>query len=196
MVPLKEVFTLKKLYKKLDADDSGTVDVHEIKEHMEVLYATRMPDTLVSSIADLTNTQDLKFLDFLKLVYPNKKLEDLNWMSDSIKPPPKPPPPPPDIPDVELKLIFEMWKTWDLDRSGSLDVDEFTKGMYELTGDSCALSEEEAYELFSDIDVNTDGVISEQEFLNWWCASCVQLKDHALWVAPGEKVDKKSEPAA
>ncbi len=69
--------------------------------------------------------------------------------------------------DTERDEVFEVFKSFDRDGSGSIDRDELTRLLEALGQD---LPEEELAVALEVIDINHSGRISWEEFKAWWSA--------------------------
>ncbi|KAK3279123.1 hypothetical protein CYMTET_12980 [Cymbomonas tetramitiformis] len=63
----------------------------------------------------------------------------------------------------QIDWVKTMWPVWDSDGSGELDENEF-KAIVQSIGASL----KDAEHFFAQIDTDTSGTISMDEFLNWW----------------------------
>lgn len=121
----------------------------------------------------LTTVTEFTFHHFLQLAFPTAPAKAISKMFESVR----------DTSEVsdedtlqaawreqmqlraaeQIQWVKTMWPVWDSDGSGELDEKEF-KAIVQSIGASI----NDAERFFTEIDTDTNGTISMQEFLNWW----------------------------
>lgn len=187
-----DVLSLKELFKELDTDDSGYIDLKEMEEYMFDKYsvpsaaaalAARFSQggdfgkTLVAKIEKALSKKDsLSFPDMLQLAYPAaerntiadmiatlSKGEAERFLSDSMGEN-KAKQKAKELEQAkQTAWVNEMWPFWDADQSGELDEFEFKGVMRDIGANA-----KDAEDFFEEIDVDRSGTVSKEEFVDWW----------------------------
>ncbi|KAK3243472.1 hypothetical protein CYMTET_42489 [Cymbomonas tetramitiformis] len=192
--PLKELFSLAAIFRQLDADNSGTVNVREMQEYAQKhcgsqesavsraslaftifgkqLSPNKLPSFLKNLDRVLAKSKAFNLEEFIQLAHPTADQNVLKQMLELIhaheskdkgsKPVEISEEKQAEI-DQQTAWVDEMWDYWDADGNGELDPQELSSVLQDI-----GASEKEAVEYFYEIDVDDSGLISKDEFLDWW----------------------------
>ena len=97
--------------------------------------------------------------ELLRLYYPNNSPADYDALVAASVPLEAPPPP-----EVSQEELEAMFKVWDEDGSGEIDIDEF-KGVMARLG---LVNETEMERFFYEIDTDVSGAVTCDELTAWW----------------------------
>ena len=97
--------------------------------------------------------------ELLRLYYPNNSPADYDALVAASVPLEAPPPP-----EVSQEELEAMFKVWDEDGSGEIDIDEF-KGVMARLG---LVNETEMERFFYEIDTDMSGAVTCDELTAWW----------------------------
>mmetsp|Transcript_22216 Transcript_22216/g.26672 ORF Transcript_22216/g.26672 Transcript_22216/m.26672 type:complete len:284 (-) Transcript_22216:984-1835(-) len=169
-VTKRDIEHLKSYFMDIDLDNSGTIDMDEIEQHMRETYQqqeagskVKFGTAFVKRIQEfIENKEEMQFTDMLRLVYPSAKEDHIELMTKLVAPPVVAEPPLL-VPEEEDRFINSMWALWDADGSGELDHFEFRSVLRDINA-----SQDDAEQFFEEIDLDKSGSISKQEFRDWW----------------------------
>lgn len=68
----------------------------------------------------------------------------------------------------QLHDLEHLWQQWDIDGNGVVDKKEFTRGLIKL-----GLDPQKTDAIYTAVDTNCNGTISQDEFAAWYCTDKV-----------------------
>jgi len=107
----------------------------------------------------------LSWKGFLRLLYPTANKEGIDKLVE-IRTKAK------ILTNDQLHDLEHLWQQWDIDGNGVVDKKEFTRGLIKL-----GLDPQKTDAIYTAVDTNCNGTISQDEFAAWYCTDKV-----ASWV--------------
>lgn len=156
-IVIENLDNLKTLFNNQDQDQDGLVSFKELKElfgKFETL--TTNEENKVKKIYNSSTTKENPFVDFdtfisiYKTVLRDRKLEE------------------------EAKQVLEAFNTFDRDKNGYISIDEM-KHILDIVDEDAKLTEHEIEEIFKEADLNQDGKLDYQEFVQFWRTNFIDI---------------------
>ena len=156
-IVIENLDNLTTLFNNQDQDQDGLVSFKELKElfgKFETL--TTNEENKVKKIYNSSTTKENPFVDFdtfisiYKTVLRDRKLEE------------------------EAKQVLEAFNTFDRDKNGYISIDEM-KHILDIVDEDAKLTEHEIEEIFKEADLNQDGKLDYQEFVQFWRTNFIDI---------------------
>eukprot|EP01026_Neomeris_dumetosa_P007785 TRINITY_DN12416_c0_g1_i4.p1 TRINITY_DN12416_c0_g1~~TRINITY_DN12416_c0_g1_i4.p1 ORF type:complete len:306 (-),score=35.44 TRINITY_DN12416_c0_g1_i4:228-1145(-) len=154
---------IKKSFVRMDRDQDGYMDLKDFQKFVEAYCPelTHMATSIFETL-DVTGCELISFEQMLKALYPTASTEELSRMQKMAGRDKK------DrsrfsLSDEVLEEIRLVFKVFDTNSDGTLDEDEFCMGIQ-----SAGYSLQEAQKVFQEIDQDASGVITLQEYEQWF----------------------------
>ena len=156
-IVIENLDNLKTLFNNQDQDQDGLVSFKELKElfgKFETL--TTNEENKVKKIYNSSTTKENPLVDFdtfisiYKTVLRDRKLEE------------------------EAKQVLEAFNTFDRDKNGYISIDEM-KHILDIVDEDAKLTEHEIEEIFKEADLNQDGKLDYQEFVQFWRTNFIDI---------------------
>ena len=156
-IVIENLDNLTTLFNNQDQDQDGLVSFKELKElfgKFETL--TTNEENKVKKIYNSSTTKENPLVDFdtfisiYKTVLRDRKLEE------------------------EAKQVLEAFNTFDRDKNGYISIDEM-KHILDIVDEDAKLTEHEIEEIFKEADLNQDGKLDYQEFVQFWRTNFIDI---------------------
>ena len=144
-IPEDKIAEYKEAFDMFDKDKSGTISAVEITKIMKNFgnpVSKKEVDRMIAEI-DTTGDGELDFEEFVTLMQRN-----ISYIEES-----------------EEDLVLRAFKSFDKDHEGKITNYEFR---YILTQLGDKFTDEECDTLFKECDLDNDGVLVYQDFINFW----------------------------
>ena len=144
-IPEDKIAEYKEAFDMFDKDKSGTISAVEITKIMKNFgnpVSKKEVDRMIAEI-DTTGDGELDFEEFVTLMQRN-----ISYIEES-----------------EEDLVLRAFKSFDKDHDGKITNYEFR---YILTQLGDKFTDEECDTLFKECDLDNDGVLVYQDFINFW----------------------------
>ena len=144
-IPEDKIAEYKEAFDMFDKDKSGTISAVEITKIMKNFgnpVSKKEVDRMIAEI-DTTGDGELDFEEFVTLMQRN-----ISYIEES-----------------EEDLVLRAFKSFDKDHDGKITNYEFR---YILTQLGDKFTDEECDTLFKECDLDNDGILVYQDFINFW----------------------------
>ncbi|XP_059161696.1 neo-calmodulin-like isoform X2 [Physella acuta] len=139
MAPKRSTQQWEELFKKFDKDNSGTLDVHELRNLLRAGNSNMTDTQIADAFVYFDGPQGDRRITLDEFVKGLKKLEDF------------------------ISKLAQLFKQYDSDNSGFLDKNELRK-ILEASGHK--FTDPEVNEILKNADKSGDGKISFEEFMD------------------------------
>ena len=146
-IPEDKIHEYQEAFDMFDKDKSGTISVPEISKIMKNFGYPLSKKEIESMIATIntSGTGNLTFEEFVTLMEKQTSLVD----------------------ETDEDAVLRAFKSFDKDHDGKITNFEFRYILSELGLDDKFTSEEVDY-LFKECDLDNDGILNYQDFINFW----------------------------
>ena len=144
-IPEDKIAEYKEAFDMFDKDGSGTISVNEIVKIMKNFGYPIKKSEAQKMISDIDDNSDGE-IDFEEFVTLMEKQTNT-------------------VEETEEELVLRAFKSFDKDHDGKITTYEFK---YLLTQMGNKFSDEELNQLFSECNLDVDGVLDYQDFINFW----------------------------
>ena len=144
-IPEDKIAEYKEAFDMFDKDGSGTISVNEIVKIMKNFGYPIKKSEAQKMIADIDDNSDgeIDFEEFVTLMEKQTNTVD----------------------ETEEELVLRAFKSFDKDHDGKITNYEFK---YLLTQMGNKFSEEELNQLFNECNLDINGTLDYQDFINFW----------------------------
>ena len=144
-IPEDKIAEYKEAFDMFDKDGSGTISVNEIVKIMKNFGYPIKKSEAQKMISDIDDNRDgeIDFEEFVTLM--EKKTNTVE--------------------ETEEELVLRAFKSFDKDHDGKITNYEFK---YLLTQMGNKFSEEELNQLFNECNLDINGTLDYQDFINFW----------------------------
>ena len=144
-IPEDKIAEYKEAFDMFDKDGSGTISVNEIVKIMKNFGYPIKKSEAQKMISDIDDNSDgeIDFEEFVTLME-----KQVNYVEET-----------------DEELVLRAFKSFDKDHDGEITNYEFK---YILTQMGNKFSDEELNQLFSECNLDINGVLDYQDFINFW----------------------------
>ena len=144
-IPEEKIAEYKEAFDMFDKDGGGTISANEIVKIMKNFGYPIKKSEAQKMISDIDDNGDgeIDFEEFVTLME-----KQINFVEET-----------------DEELVLRAFKSFDKDHDGKITNYEFK---YILTQMGDKFSEQELNELFTECDLDINGVLDYQEFINFW----------------------------
>jgi calmodulin len=146
-IPADKIAEYQEAFDMFDKDHTGTISVPEISKIMKNFgypLSKKEIETMIASI-NTSGTGQLTFEEFVTLMEKQTSMID----------------------ETDEDAVLRAFKNFDKDNDGKITNFEFRYILSELGLDDKFTSEEVDY-LFKECDLDNDGILNYQDFINFW----------------------------